>query len=222
MVALLRWQNPKEGYISPSVFIPIAERTGQIYRLERLVLKKALEQKMLWEKQGFTDIELAINLSTKTLTSNINFSEWEQILDSYSVDYSKIVIEITETADILNVDSVITRLSNLKKKGIKIALDDFGTGYASLNYLTKFPIDIIKLDKSFINAITKEGVDTLLIKNVLRLAYELKFNVIAEGIETKEQMQYLINYHCDLGQGYLLSKPLSEYKLLRLLENENT
>ncbi len=177
---------------------------------------------MLWEKQGFTDIELAINLSTKTLTSNINFSEWEQILDSYSVDYSKIVIEITETADILNVDSVITRLSNLKKKGIKIALDDFGTGYASLNYLTKFPIDIIKLDKSFINAITKEGVDTLLIKNVLRLAYELKFNVIAEGIETKEQMQYLINYHCDLGQGYLLSKPLSEYKLLRLLENENT
>ena len=91
-----------------------------------------------------------------------------------------------------------------------------------LNYLTKFPIDIIKLDKSFINAITKEGVDTLLIKNVLRLAYELKFNVIAEGIETKEQMQYLINYHCDLGQGYLLSKPLSEYKLLRLLENENT
>lgn len=222
MEALLRWQHPKEGYISPAEFIPIAERTGQIYRLERLVLKKALEQKMLWEKQGFTDIELAINLSTKTLTSNINFSEWEQILDSYSVDYSKIVIEITETADILNVDSVITRLSNLKKKGIKIALDDFGTGYASLNYLTKFPIDIIKLDKSFINAITKEGVDTLLIKNVLRLAYELKFNVIAEGIETKEQMQYLINYHCDLGQGYLLSKPLSEDKLLRLLENENT
>lgn len=218
--ALIRWEHPQEGFISPGEFIPIAEKTGQIYRLERLVLKMALDQKMLWEKQGYNDIELAINLSTKTLTSDVNFNEWEQILSGYSVDFSKIVIEITETADIFNIDSVINRLKKLKRRGIRIALDDFGTGYSSLNYLKKLPIDIIKLDRSFISAITEDGVDTLLIKNILKLADDLKYEVIAEGIETHDQMQCLINYKCDIGQGYLLSKPLSVVKLYSLL-NKN-
>ena len=218
--ALLRWNHPKEGFISPGEFIPIAESTGQIYRLDRLVLKKALEQKMLLEKQGFTDIELAINLSSKTLTSEVNFYEWEQILSAFSVDFSKIAIEITETADILNIDSVIERLKKLKARGIRIALDDFGTGYSSLNYLKKFPIDIIKLDRSFINAITEEGVDTLLITNILKLAADLKYDVVAEGIETQEQMQCLINHNCSFGQGYLLSKPLTMDKIYGLLRGE--
>ncbi|TAH67597.1 MAG: EAL domain-containing protein, partial [Anaerolineaceae bacterium] len=161
MEALLRWEHPTEGFISPDEFIPIAEKTGQIYRLERWIIRKVLEQKRLWEQQGFSNINLSINLSTKTLTSAVNFSEWEQILSDYKVDFSKIIIEITETADILDMENVIERLNILKKRGIKIALDDFGTGYSSLNYLKQFPIDIIKLDRSFINAITEEGVDTL-------------------------------------------------------------
>ena len=175
---------------------------------------------MHFEKQGYKNIELAINLSSKTLTSEINFNEWEQILSAYSVDYSKIVIEITETSDILNVDSVIERLNKLKARGIRVALDDFGTGYSSLNYLKKFPIDIIKLDRSFINAITEEGVDTLLIKNILKLAADLKFDVVAEGIETHEQMQCLINHNCNYGQGYLLSRPLPVENIYSLLKKE--
>ena len=171
--ALLRWEHPTEGFISPAEFIPTAERTGQIYRLEKMVISKALEQKKTWEQQGFTDISMSINLSTRTLTSEINFSEWEQILLDYKVDYSKIIIEITETADIMEVDSVIQRLNRLKERGIRIALDDFGTGYSSLNYLKKLPIDIIKLDRSFIHAITDDGVDTLLIKNILTMAKDL-------------------------------------------------
>ena len=217
MEALLRWNHPMEGFISPSEFIPVAERTGQIYHLERWVVRKALEQKKYWEKQGLNDVVLAINLSTKTLTSDLNFIEWEQILSQYSVDYSKVVIEITETADILNVDDVINRLKILKKRGIRIALDDFGTGYSSLNYLKKFPIDIIKLDRSFINSITENGVDNLLIRNILKLASDLQYDVIAEGIETAEQMNRLIEYNCDSGQGFLLSKPLTVDKINDLL-----
>lgn len=219
MEALLRWEHPTEGFISPGEFIPIAERTGQIYRLERWVLRKALEQRTVWEQLGFSNIQLSINLSTKTLTSDINFSEWVDILNEFNVDYSKIIIEITETSDIPDVDNVIERLKMLKKKGIRIALDDFGTGYSSLNYLKKFPIDIIKLDRSFINAITEEGVDTLLIKNILKLANDLNFEVIAEGIETYEQMQLLVTYNCENGQGFLLSKPLPVENIIKLLSS---
>lgn len=213
MEVLLRWEHPQEGFISPSEFIPIAEKSGQIYRLERWVIRKALEQKMIWEKRGIRDLKMAINLSTKTLTSDINFSEWEQILSWYSVDFSDIVIEITETANIYDIDNVINRLNRLKKRGIKIALDDFGTGYSSLNYLKKLPIDIIKLDKSFIRFIKEGGVDSLLIKNILNLANDLNYEVIAEGIETQEQLMCLIDFNCGGGQGYLLSEPLSEDKL---------
>lgn len=219
MEALLRWEHPTEGFISPDEFIPIAERTGQIYNLERWIVRKALEQKILWEQQGFTEMIMSINLSTRTLTSDINFVEWEQILSEYTVNFSSIVIEITETADMLDVENVIERLKRLKSRGIRIALDDFGTGYSSLNYLKKFPIDIIKLDRSFISAITEEGVDTLLIKNILKLANDLNFEVVAEGIETNEQMTILVDYNCENGQGFLLSRPLTVENVEKLLNN---
>jgi diguanylate cyclase (GGDEF)-like protein/PAS domain S-box-containing protein len=222
MEALLRWEHPTGGFISPKEFIPIAERTGQIYRLERWVIRKALEQKLLWEQQGFTDVKMSINLSTKTLTSEINFTEWEQILSSFTVNFSEIIIEITETADIMDMENVIDRLNMLKTRGIRIALDDFGTGYSSLNYLKQFPIDIIKLDRSFINSITEDGVDTLLIKNILNLASDLKYEVIAEGIETNEQMQALVDFNCENGQGFLLSRPLSVDNTMHLLISNNS
>ncbi len=218
--ALVRWIHPEEGVIPPGKFIPVAEQTGQIFSLERLIFKKALEQKALWEEKGIKKQILSINLSTRTLTSSLNFKELEAILDAYQVDYTKIVIEITETAWISEVDHVIRHLQSLKRRGIKIALDDFGTGYSSLNYLKKFPIDIVKLDRSFINSIADEGVDTLLIKNILAMAHDLKFTVVAEGIETIDQLERLRYYTCEAGQGYLLSKPISEEKLLQLLEEK--
>ena len=217
MEALVRWLDPEEGLIPPSKFIPLAEQTGQIYRLERIVMKKALEQKRKWEKQGFGNLALSINLSSKTLTSASDFHEQDLLLDSYQVDYSKIVIEITETAYISDVEAVTEHLQWLKRRGIKIALDDFGTGYSSLNYLKKLPIDIIKLDRSFVHSITDEGLDSLMIKNILSLAHDLKFEVIAEGIETHEQLEYLRAHSCEMGQGYLLSRPLPEESIRTLL-----
>lgn len=219
MEALVRWIHPKEGFIPPGDFIPLAEESGLIYKLERWIVAKALEQKKNWEEQGFNDLIMSINLSGKTLTSGVNFGELELIIDSISVDFSNVVIEITETASISDVDIVIKHLNRLKQRGIKIALDDFGTGYSSLNYLKKFPIDIIKLDRSFIDAIHEDGIDTLLIKNILSLAHDLKFEVIAEGIETKDQLEFLKMCYCESGQGYLFGKPLSEENMFTLINN---
>ncbi len=217
--ALVRWIHPTEGFISPGEFIPIAEDSGQIYKLERWIIAKALQQKKILEQQGFTDIVMSINLSGKTLTSSINFNELEQIIARAEVDFSQVVIEITETANISDVDIVIHHLNRLKTLGIRVALDDFGTGYSSLNYLKKFPINIIKLDKSFIDAIIENKVDTLLIKNILTLAHDLEFEVIAEGIETREQLEFLKKHNCGSGQGYLLSRPAPEEKIHELLRN---
>ena len=215
--ALVRWIHPEEGFIPPTDFIPIAEESGQIFKLERWIVKKSLEQKAAWEEQGYYDLIMSINLSGKTLTSSINFSEIEQIIAKAPVDFNKVVIEITETASISNVDIVIKHLNRLRNLGIRIALDDFGTGYSSLNYLKMFPINVIKLDRSFINAINEKGVDMLLIKNILALAHDLEFEVIAEGIETVDQLEFLKNSSCEAGQGYLFSKPLPIEKLNALL-----
>ncbi|AKL96921.1 PAS domain S-box/diguanylate cyclase (GGDEF) domain [Clostridium aceticum] len=218
MEALVRWIHPIEGFIAPIDFIPLAEETGQIYSLERWIVKKALQQKQQWEKTGFGHIELSINLSGKTVASDVDFHQLEMLVTTFDVDYSKIIIEITETAIISNIELVIERLNRLKNKGFKIALDDFGTGYSSLTYLKKLPIDIIKLDKSFINLIPQNNIDTLIIKHILSLAHDLKYEVVAEGIETKEQLEYLKKYYCKSGQGYLLSKPLSHEETSDLLD----
>ncbi|AOY75357.1 EAL domain-containing protein [Clostridium formicaceticum] len=217
--ALIRWNHHEEGFISPVEFIPVAEDTGQIYSIERWIVKTALAQKKQWEKEGLGHVELSINLSGKTLTSDVNFQELEILLSTFDVDYSKITIEITETAIISNVDLVIRRLNRLKAKGLKIALDDFGTGYSSLTYLKKFPINIIKLDRSFIQLIPKNSIDTVIIKHILSLAHDLRYEVIAEGIETREQLEYLKKCFCENGQGYLLSKPLSQEKVNELMNS---
>jgi diguanylate cyclase (GGDEF)-like protein len=218
--ALIRWLHPQEGFISPVDFIPVAEESGQIYKLEQWIVTKALEQKRILEEQGYTETIMSINLSGKTLTSEINFMELEQIIAEAKVDFCKVVIEITETANISDVDIVINHLNRLKCLGIRVALDDFGTGYSSLNYLKKFPINIIKLDKSFIDAINDNGIDTLLIKNILSLAHDLEFEVIAEGIETIEQLAFLKEHYCGSGQGYLLGRPAPEDIIHGLLKKQ--
>jgi diguanylate cyclase (GGDEF)-like protein len=208
MEALIRWFHPIEGCIPPTEFIPIAEEFGQIYYLEQWVILTALNQKKQWEEQGYGNFELSINLSGKTLASETFFTKLESLLITYKVDYSKIILEITETAYISDIDVVVRKLERLRNKGFKIALDDFGTGYSSLTYLKKLPIDYIKLDKSFINLIPQNNIDSLIIEKIISLASGLKYRVIAEGIETKEQLEYLQKYNCDSGQGFLLSKPL--------------
>lgn len=206
--ALVRWPHPEIGFISPEIFIPIAEKSKQIYSLERWIIKEALYQKQQWEELGLGDLELSINLSSKTLESEINFHRIEEIISSYQVDFTKIIIEITETIIITQVDLAVKRLNRLRAYGIKIALDDFGTGYSSLTHIKKLPIDIIKIDKSFIQAIPHGNEERVITHNILSMAQELNYRVVAEGIETQEQLDYLRMTSCERGQGFLLCKPL--------------
>ncbi len=219
MEALVRWKHPTEGFISPAEFIPVAEDTGQIYNLDQRIIQNALIQKEKWEDAGFSDIQLSINLSSKTLISDYNFKQIESILSDFNVDYSKIVFEITETAVISNVDLAIERLSSLKSKGLKIAMDDFGTGYSSITYLKKLPIDIIKLDRSYIKTVTSDSLDSAIVKCILALADDFDFRVVAEGIETCEQLEYLKNINCHIGQGFYLGMPSPVEKINELLKN---
>ena len=219
--ALVRWLHPIEGFIPPMEFIPLAEESGQIYNLEQWIIQMALNQKKQWEDQGYNDLELSINLSVKTLSSEIYFRQLETLLSTYKVDYSKIILEITETAYISDIDLTVKKIKRLRNKGLKIALDDFGTGYSSLTYLKKLPIDYVKLDRSFINLIPQNDIDSLIIEKVISLAKGLKFGVIAEGIETNEQLEYLRKFNCDCGQGFLLSKPLPLEKVNELFKLQN-
>lgn len=215
--ALIRWFHLEKGAISPAKFIPLAEETGQIYQIEKWVLTTVLNQKKWFEENGFSEIEISVNLSNKTLMSELNFMELEELLASFNVDYSKITIEITETAILTNINLAIYRLNKLKKLGLKIALDDFGTGYSSLNYLKKLPLDYVKIDQSFVRNINKNSKDALIIKSIISLANDLQYRVVAEGIETEEQLNYLNEHNCESGQGFLVSKALSIEKIKEIL-----
>lgn len=215
--ALVRWPHPVHGFISPEVFIPVAEKSKQIYELERWIINKALQQKEQWERDGFNHLELSINLSSKTLESETNFQKIEKIVSSYHVDYSKIIFEVTETVMINQVDMAIQRLKRLKMYGIRIALDDFGTGYSSLTHIMRLPLDIIKIDKSFIKAIPNGNDETVITENILSLAHNLNYRVVAEGIETREQLKFLKKRSCERGQGFYLCKPLPSEKLNEII-----
>lgn len=211
--ALTRWFHPAIGYISPQRFIPAAEESGQIYDLEYWIVRKALDQKLQWESEGFGYIELSINLSGKTLESESDFNRLENLVLSYDINYDKIIFEITETVIISNLDAVFERLKRLRRIGIKIALDDFGTGYSSLLHLIKLPVDIIKIDRSFIRELPGNNEVAIVIKNIITLAYDMNYKVVAEGIETQEQLEYLKEINCEYGQGFMLCIPLPPEKL---------
>jgi diguanylate cyclase (GGDEF)-like protein/PAS domain S-box-containing protein len=206
--ALVRWIHPENGFIPPNKFIPIAEETGQIHEIEKWIIETALNQKKAFEQDGKQDITISINLSSKALASDINFQGIEALFASYDVDYSHITIEVTETAIIADIDVAVERLNKLKKLGMKIALDDFGTGYSSLTHLKDIPIDTVKLDRSFVKNIENDGKESIIIKAILFLAIDLGYEVVAEGIETEVQLDYLKKNNCKTGQGFLISRPL--------------
>lgn len=218
--ALVRWISPGNGIMPPDTFIPIAEKTDLIYELERMIICKALEQKQMWEQDGLEHIELSINLSSKSIESEEDFSIIEEIISSYKVNYNTIIFEITESVVITNVNLAMERLSRLKRFGIRFALDDFGTGYSSLVHLIKLPIDIIKIDKSFIRSIPDSNEETSITKNILTMAHDLNFKVVAEGIETKAQLEYLQQNSCEGGQGFLLCVPLPSDKVIEVIKGK--
>lgn len=206
--ALIRWQQPKLGFISPVEFIPLAEETGLIRPIGQWVLHRVAKDMQRWQKMGLNPIQISINKSPKQFSINECEKDWKTILDQYDIPFSRIAIEITETVLMEKGSHYSQSLAKMREMGGEISLDDFGTGYSSLSYLKRFPVDILKIDREFINGLMSDSSDALLVETIITLAEKMKLKVIAEGVETAEQLNFLKEHHCRYVQGYYFSKPL--------------
>ena len=219
MEALVRWKHPIKGMIFPDAFIPLAESTGMIVELDRIVMKKSIKQFSIWERDGLNPGKLSINLAIKQLESN-NFLEFVKLLlDSKEYSYSNIEFEVTESQIMQNPEKSIEILKEINKLGISISIDDFGTGYSSLAYLKKLPINKLKIDKSFVDNLPSDLEDVAIAKTIINLCKSLNLNVIAEGVETKEQKDFMLENGCKLIQGYYYSRPIPADEMLLVLKN---
>ncbi len=214
---LLRWNSPQLGFVSPAQFIPIAEKIGLINKIGEWVLRSSLQKfKEIYESYHMNSV-LSINISVTQLLETDFVGTVKRIIEETGFDSRYLEFEVTESIFISYPNYVKGVLSQLKQMGISIALDDFGTGYASLSYLLNIPIDTLKIDKVFIDSINKYSNKKNIIGPIIEMAHQLDIMVIAEGVETKSQMNYLKNKDCDFIQGYLLSKPISEEQLIEEL-----
>ncbi len=207
--ALVRWQSRKHGFVSPGVFIPLAENTGFINDLGDHIIKAACLFSNKLSRLN-DDFYLSVNISTKQLLSDNFAKKFMDILETYQTNPKNIVIEITESAVIENYELAILVLTELKLHGLRIYLDDFGTGYSSLNHLNQMPIDVIKIDKSFIDHIHTNKRHRLMVKNIINMAESFELKTVAEGVEEKDQVELLKSLQCSMLQGYFYDKPLSE------------
>lgn len=206
--ALIRWIHPTKGFIPPNNFIPLAEETGFIKNITRWVVGNACMQNSIWNKEFGKDMKISINISGRDLMEERFLEDLKEFTVKYGIESSCIQLEITETSVISDIDHAIEKLKELKKLGFTIALDDFGAGYSSLTYIRKLPIDALKIDRGFINSITENENDKKIVKMIIDMAHLLDFKVIAEGIETVEQLNILKDFGCDMAQGYYLGKPV--------------
>ena len=206
---LLRWEHPKHKLISPQKFISLAEETGLIIPIGEWVIKTACEQIKTWQNKGYDLPRLAINLSARQFRDSELVNKIKHTLDETGVAAQSITLEITESTLIDNVEKVVVTLNQLNKMGIQISIDDFGTGYSSLTYLKRFPINTLKIDRSFTQDITTNSSDDAIVAAIIAMAKSLKLNVVAEGIETSEQLNILMQKGCTRYQGYYFNKPLS-------------
>ncbi len=219
MEALVRWNHPTKGMIYPDSFIPLAESTGIIVELDRIVMKKSIKQFHTWKKEGLNPGKLSINLAVKQLESNDFLDFVKNILNSQECTYSNIEFEVTEGQIMQNPEKSIKILNDINKLGISISIDDFGTGYSSLAYLKKLPINKLKIDKSFVQDLPSDLEDVAITKTIIRLCESLNLNVIAEGVETEEQKDFMLENGCKLIQGYFYSKPVSVEEITKILKN---
>jgi diguanylate cyclase (GGDEF)-like protein/PAS domain S-box-containing protein len=206
--ALIRWNHPKHGLIYPDKFIKLSEETGLITQIGEWVIQQACIQNKKWQDSGMEPIKIAVNLSTQQFFK-LNLVDFvKKVLEETKLSPEYLVLEITETMA-MDFDYSLNVLRKLKDIGICISIDDFGTGYSSLSYLKKFPIDYLKIDRSFVRDIMEDDNDVNIVKAIITLAHNLCLEVIAEGVETIEQLDFLKKHHCDKIQGYLFSKPIS-------------
>ncbi|MCT7994409.1 EAL domain-containing protein [Laspinema olomoucense] len=208
--ALIRWYHPRKGWISPNVFIPVAEETGAIEQIGEWALVQSCSQLRSWKKQfpTYPSLKMSVNLSGKQLTQNLS-DRVEEILQETGVDGWDLKLEITETALVEDPEGAIAILDRLKALDIQLCIDDFGTGYSSLSYLHRFPVDVLKIDRSFISQMSSLNDDSEIVRTIVTLAHTLGLDVIAEGIETLDSMHELQILRCKYGQGYFFSAPVN-------------
>ncbi|WP_121663801.1 sensor domain-containing protein [Metabacillus litoralis] len=215
--ALLRWKHPKLGMISPADFIPLAEETGLIVPIGRWVLRKVCEQHKRWKDAGLGTVPVAVNVSVRQIQDLGFVDDVKQALKDFKLDPADLELEITESI-MQNIEFSRIVLKKLKELGVNIAIDDFGKGYSSLSYLKYLPIDKIKVDKSFVDDILDSTLNGSIAKAIIEMSHTMNFSVIAEGIEEEVQLTFLLNNFCELGQGYLLSKPLDVVGVTELIK----
>lgn len=215
--ALVRWQGP-HGMISPASFIPLAEETGLIIPIGEWVLRTACLQHCAWQRDEHATFPISVNLSPRQLARGDMVDIVEAVLDETGMEARYLELEITESVMATDVEKSFATLTRLRALGVKISLDDFGTGYSSLSYLKRFPVDTLKIDQSFVRDIATDQDSAAIVKAIISLGHNLNLTVLAEGIETQEQFQFLLSNGCDEGQGYLMSRPLATRDFIRLLQ----
>jgi len=219
--ALIRWVHPQRGVVSPAEFITFAEERGFIDKIDQWVIEYACAQIKRIFDMGINNFKVAVNVSGKMLSSEKIIGTVKKAVNGNGINFSDLEIEVTETAVITNLESAIKTLRELKDLGIKIALDDFGTGYSSLSYLQRLPIDVLKMDRDFIKNVICKDTDRYIFKTIVDLAHNLGLLVLAEGVETSQQLEFVKESGCDMVQGYLLGKPVPCKEFFDLLKIKN-
>ncbi len=215
--ALLRWQHPKKGLLGPKEFIPLAEETGLILALDEWVLTAACKQNKAWQSAGLPAFPLFVNISTSQLRKAEFVSLVKDSLAKAALDPRTLGIEVTEKISQLRMDDVIASLRELRDAGVRIAMDDFGLGYSSLGTLNRIPLDIIKIDTSFVHRSPGNPDDAAIVQSIIALAHSLRIKVLAEGVETEDQLAFMCEHHCDAVQGFLYSRPMGLDEMAALL-----
>ncbi|GAC30504.1 two-component system response regulator [Brumicola pallidula] len=216
--ALLRWESPELGNVTPSEFIPVAEDSGIINDLGEWVMRKSCVQAKKWMDAGMQNFRVSVNLSSIQFKRASLLNMIKRALDDSGLPASLLEVELTESAIMNDIDQNITRLNQIRDLGVAIALDDFGTGYSSLSYLKRFPINTLKIDRSFIITIDTDPEDAAIVEAIITLANTLKLTVIAEGVETHGQLKALNRFHCDIIQGFYFSKPVPAEQITKIVQ----
>ncbi|PIZ04514.1 MAG: hypothetical protein COY58_03425 [Gammaproteobacteria bacterium CG_4_10_14_0_8_um_filter_38_16] len=221
MEALIRWKNKKLGQVSPVEFIPVAEDIGMMQSIGQWVIETAIQQQHNWKNSKLENIIISINVSAKQLLDENFVQKIENAINKNKTPPEKLIIEITESFFLLQ-EKVPEKLNKLNHLGVKLAIDDFGTGYSNLNYLNKLHVSYLKIDKSFVDQIDQDHFNDSILLTIIAIGKRMKFKIIAEGVETKNQYDFLSEQNCDEIQGYYFSKPLPATELEKFLQQKNT
>jgi diguanylate cyclase (GGDEF)-like protein len=216
--ALLRWAHPELGFLLPGEFIPVAEETGLIVPIGRWVLRTACRQLLAWHRDGFPWMRLAVNVAYRQLREPGFVDDVKEILEEIGLDPHVLELEVIESSVMPNDEDTVEALHALQAMGVGLAVDDFGTGHSVLSYLREFPLNTLKIDRSFINGVSTDRKDAAITSGVIAMAHRLELRVVAEGVETEEQLSFLSRHECDEVQGFLFARPIPAEELRQLLE----